>query len=81
MPKTRSRDWTTGERRASHGEKCPSSLLCQEPCALPSLRTRTDLTLERSGAPTEAEPIVVMMRFAVDLVERCAELAPNIGLL
>ncbi len=36
---------------------------------------RNDLAIKISGAPVEAEPLVAMMRFAVDLVERCAELA------
>ncbi len=36
---------------------------------------RNDLAIKISGAPVEAEPLVAMMRFAVNLVERCAELA------
>src|SRR6266446_4886918 len=44
--KTRSGDWTRGERRASHAEECPSSLFCWVPCArrsepAPTSRSRT----------------------------------------
>ena len=33
-----------------------------------------DVALRRQGGPTEAEPLVAMMRYAVELVERCAAL-------
>lgn len=42
---------------------------------------RNDLAIRISGAPNEAEPIVAMMRFAVDLVERCAGIARAPSLL
>src|SRR2546428_8164323 len=39
-------DWTTGQRRASHGPQCPSHSLCWAPCArrsetVPTSRSRT----------------------------------------
>src|SRR5207244_9843179 len=44
--KIRSRDWTIAEGHASHGEQCPSYLLCWAPCArrsepAPTSRSRT----------------------------------------
>jgi len=36
---------------------------------------QTDLAITREGAPSDVEPLVAMVRYAMEIVERCADLA------